>query len=275
MPSRLQRLRRAWLRRRPLPAPAFRPGTPRIDAPQIPNPMTLREAATSPDAVAFAIELLGKLTPSKETGAQQQFYREAQEQFGRYLRYADLTTVLWAAATLIRPRSYLEIGVRNGRSSAVVGAVSPDCAIYGFDLWQPGYFADPTQGPDFVRDELRRVGHRGPLELVSGDSMETVPAFLREHPELFFDLVTIDGAKYVAVVASDIGGTLPRLKVGGIIVTDDIAFAPPLLRVWRELIGGSGRFIACELTGAGAVTAAVRFSDEPWGATLRNVAGGD
>ena len=61
--------------------------------------MTLREAATSPDAVAFAIELLGKLTPSQETAAQQKFYRGAQEQFGKYLRYADLTTVLWAAAT--------------------------------------------------------------------------------------------------------------------------------------------------------------------------------
>ncbi|MEX1253747.1 MAG: class I SAM-dependent methyltransferase [Dehalococcoidia bacterium] len=226
----------------------------------------------SPEAVAFVSDLVGKLTPSEETAALQAFYRGLQEQFGAYLRYADLNTVLWGAATLIKPKSYLEIGVRRGRSAAVVAALRPDCAIHGFDLWQEVYFADPNLGPDFVRDELRRAGHRGAVELVSGSSAETVPAFLREHPDLYFDIVTIDGAKAFDIVASDYANTLPRVKVGGIVITDDLAYAPALGRIWHELVGRSGRFIAAPFSGAGGVSAAIRFADEPWQSTLRSVA---
>jgi hypothetical protein len=147
-----------------------------------------------------------------------------------------------------------------------------DCAIYGFDLWQEVYFADPNLGPDFVRDELRRVGHRGAVELVSGSSAETVPSFLRDHPDLYFDLVTIDGAKAFEIVASDYANALPRLKIGGVIVTDDLAFAPALGRIWHELVGRSGRFIAAQFSGAGGVSAAIRFAGEPWQSTLRSVA---
>jgi predicted O-methyltransferase YrrM len=258
-------------RQQPLPEPAYRPGAPSTDGATL-TPATLAQAGAAPEAVAFVIELLGKLTPSEETEAQQARYQGLREQFGAYLRYADLNTVLWAAATLLRPKSYLEIGVRRGRSAAVVGAVTPDCAIYGFDLWQEVYFADPNLGPDFVRDELRRAGHRGPVELVSGSSAETVPAYLREHPDLYFDIVTIDGAKAFEIVASDYASTLPRVKVGGVVVTDDLAYAPQLGRIWHELVGRSGRFIAAPFSGAGGVSAAIRFADEPWQSTLRNVA---
>ncbi len=266
-----RRFRRAFERRRPLPRPAYRPGTPSTGGPT-PTPATLAEAATSPEAVAGVVQLLGKLTPSEETGAQQLFYGKLQEQFGRYLRYADLNTVLWASATLVRPTSYLEIGVRRGRSAAVVGSLWPDCAIYGFDLWQEVYFADPNLGPDFVRDELRRVGHRGAVELVSGSSAETLPSFLRDRPDLYFDIVTIDGAKAFDIVASDYASALPRVKVGGAVVTDDLAYAPDLGRIWNELVGRSGRFITCPLATAGGVSAAIRFADEPWRSTLRAVA---
>jgi predicted O-methyltransferase YrrM len=226
----------------------------------------------SPEAVASVIQVLKKLTASEETAAQQTRYGSMQEQFGSYLRYADLNTVLWAAAKLLRPTNYLEIGVRRGRSAAVVGAVAPDCAIYGFDLWQEVYFADPNLGPDFARDELRRAGHRGAVELVSGNSAETVPSFLREHPDLYFDIVTIDGAKAFDIVASDYANTLPRVKVGGVVVTDDLAYAPQLGRIWHELVGRSGRFIMAPFSGAGGVAAAIRFADEPWQNTLRSVA---
>jgi predicted O-methyltransferase YrrM len=258
-------------RQQPLPAPAYRSGTPSTGGAML-TPATLSEAGMSPEAAAFVVELLGKLTPSEETAAQQARFRGMQEQFGAYLRYADLNTVLWAAATLLRPESYLEIGVRRGRSAAVVGTVAPDCALYGFDLWQEAYFADPTLGPDFARDELRRAGHRGPVELVSGNSAETVPAFMRDHPDLYFDIVTIDGAKAFDIVAGDYANTLPRVKVGGVVVTDDLAYAPQLGRIWNELVGRSGRFIMAPFSGAGGVSAAIRFADEPWQSTLRSVA---
>ena len=218
----------------------------------------------SEEAFGFVANLMDKLTSSEETLGQQLLYQFSQAQFGRYWQYADLTTVLWAAATLIRPISYLEIGVRRGRSAAVVTAMCPDCAIYGFDLWVPDYAGAPNPGSAFVRNELARVGHRGSVVLESGDSRETVPAFLRQHPDLYFDLITIDGDKSLLTVATDFANTLPRLKVGGIVLTDDLPMFPVLRRVWDKVIRQDSRYMSREFTDVGyGVAAAIRVSDEP------------
>ena len=134
--------------------------------------MTLAAAALSEEAVCFMEELIDRLTPSEELAGQQAYYRLARAQFGRHMRFADLTTALWAASTLIRPSDYLEIGVRRGRSACVVGATSPECAILGFDLWLTDYGGLPNPGPGFVRSELEGVGHQGSVELVSGDGRQ-------------------------------------------------------------------------------------------------------
>jgi len=100
--------------------------------------------------------------------------------------------------------------------------------------------------------------------MISGDSRKTVPAFLREHPDLYFDLITIDGDKSVAGVAADFASALPRLKVGGILVFDDLRSAPLLQRVWERMVKRGTRFITWEFTEAGyGVAAAIRISDEP------------
>jgi len=87
--------------------------------------MTLAEAATSCDAMEAVVEILSKLTQSEMIEAQQIHFRSMLERFGKFARYADLSTVLWAAAKFLEPRSYLEIGVRTGRTAAVVGATAP------------------------------------------------------------------------------------------------------------------------------------------------------
>lgn len=278
-----RRIRTAWQRVCPIPLPRYRPGTPRVGGAEpkgmfeLPDPLTvaptfltLAEAAASPEAAGFVADLIDRLSPDEESAAFQRFYRGAQARFGKYWRYIDLYTVLWAAATLMRPRSYLEIGVRRGRSTAVVGGLRPECAIYGFDLWASEYAGTPNPGPDFVRDELTAAGHQGPVELISGDSKEAVPAFLREHPELYFDLITIDGDKSLRGFASDFANALPRLKVGGIILTDDLPYAPILMtRVWRKFIMRDGRYVGWTFSGGGGVVAAIRISDEPWFAAMQ------
>ena len=264
----LRRIRSGWQKIRPLPAPRYLPRTPRIGADQdpnlllIPRPETLAAAATSEQAVSFVLDLIQKLTPSQEIIEQQAYYQFARAQFGPHFRDADLTTALWAAATLIRPAIYLEIGVRRGRSAAVVGATSPDCAIYGFDLWVPDYAGAPNPGPDFVRKELLAAGHRGRVELTSGDSSKTVPAFLAGHPELFFDLINVDGDHSLLGAANDLANVLPRLKVGGIVVFDDIR-APTLQRVWDRLVKRDSRYVTWEFAGSGqGVAVAIRVGDE-------------
>jgi predicted O-methyltransferase YrrM len=224
-----------------------------------PTVSTLAEAALAPETAAAVLELLQKLTPSEDTDGQELFYQWAQGRFGRHWRYADSITVLTAAATLLRPKSYLEIGVRRGRSAAAVGAVAPQCAIYGFDLWVSGYGGLDNPGPDFVRHELVAAGHAADVTLISGDSGRTVPAFLDEHRDLFFDLINVDGDHSIAGAARDLANVLPRLKIGGIIVFDDISSAPELAHVWDWFIKDDGRFRAWQYTEAGAgIAAAVR-----------------
>jgi predicted O-methyltransferase YrrM len=216
----------------------------------------------SEDSIAFARDVLERLTPTRENDASRLHYSWGQKKFGPHWRYADVLTVLRAASTLIGPAAYLEIGVRRGRSAAMVGATCPQCAIYGFDLWLPDYAGAPNPGPDFVRSELRAVGHRGSVELISGDSRKTVPAFLRQHPDLYFDLINVDGDHSVLGAASDLANTLPRLKVGGIVVFDDISSAPRLRRVWRKNIERNRRYMSWEFTESRyGVAAAVRVSE--------------
>ena len=251
---------------RPFPLPAYKASPPAIGADDPmgsflpPTAATLAEAAMSEEAANFVSSVLEKLKPSLEINASRYYYRYGRARYGRHWRYADLPTVLWAAAMLLRPERYLEIGVRQGRSAAVVGAVSPRSEIYGFDLWLADYGGEPNPGPDFVRSELRASGHAGAVELVSGDSKETLPAFLRRHRDLYFDVITIDGDKSVRGFASDLAHALPRLKLGGIVVTDDLPLVPTLRRVWRRVVEDDTRYAAWEfaLSGKGGVAAAVR-----------------
>ncbi|MEE8385570.1 MAG: class I SAM-dependent methyltransferase [Dehalococcoidia bacterium] len=265
----VQRLRQRWGSTRGFPLARYVPGTPRLtggthDVFLPPNSATLGAAATSQQAAESVAAILSRLTQNDEVEHVRALYLCAQDRFGPHWRSADILTALWGAATLIGPSSYLEIGVFRGRSASVVGATHPDCAIYGFDLWIEDYFAAPNTGPDFVRQELLAAGHRGSVTLTSGPSAETLPAFLRQHPDLYFDLITVDGDHSFLGAARDLANTLPRLKVGGIVVLDDICLAPDLKRLWESVIERDTRYVTWEFTDGGpGVAAAVRISDQP------------
>lgn len=263
-----RRVRRRWEYTRPFPLPHYTAGTPKIagsgplDIFLPANPSTVGAAAL--EATAPVETVLAKMTQIEEIQALRTYYQSSREKFGGHWRYADLLSALWAAATLNPPATYLEVGVRTGRSAAVVGAAAPACDIYGFDLWPPDYAGTTIRGPDFVRGELKRVGHTGSVTLVAGDSSKTLPAFLREHPDLYFDLVTIDGAKAIAISGSDFANALPRLKVGGIVVCDDICLAPHLARLWDTVVKRDPRYVTWQFAeGTVGVAAAVRMSDDP------------
>ncbi|TAK53262.1 MAG: hypothetical protein EPO22_15915, partial [Dehalococcoidia bacterium] len=130
---------------RPLPAPRYLADTPNTAGtgalePYFPPTIsTLARAALSEDTAAHVLGVLDKLTPTPEIEGQTLFYKWAQAKFREQWQYADVTNVLAAASLLLQPKSYLEIGVRRGRSSAVVGALAPDCAMYAFDVWLRDY----------------------------------------------------------------------------------------------------------------------------------------
>lgn len=180
------------------------------------------------------------------------YYTTGLERFGDAWQYADLVTAAYTSAQILRPTAYLEIGVRRGRSMAAVALAAPDCAFVGFDRWTENYAGMPNPGPEFVRQELKRVGHRGPVEFVSGNSHQTVPAYLEEHPDAFFDLIVVDGDHSNRGAAEDIATVLPRLKVGGALLFDDIShFKHTLIDVWRHFFVDNPRFSSWEFRDLG------------------------
>ncbi len=262
-----RRLRSSWANVRPLTAPRYVGGVPRVEG-VWPNDRALQEgasevgrAALSAEAAASVVAVLDKLTPVGDSASFHKFYRRAAAEPSAW-RYADVLTTVWAASAVVRPSSYLEIGVLRGRSVSVLGANSPNCAIYGFDLWHGEYTGIPSPGPDFVRGELTRAGHRGDVTLLPGDSRKTVPEFLREHPGLCFDVINVDGDHSLMGASIDLANVLPRLKVGGVLVMDDLRWSSWLMRPWGQLVQRDGRFVTWEFLDEGfGVAAAVRVSE--------------
>lgn len=205
---------------------------------------TLEQLAVSSKCLDSVRRILQQLEPDDYLEFMLGWYRQGQQTFGANWRYLDLLTILQAASQWLAPRNYLEVGVRRGRSLAVVGATAPDCDLVGFDLWMPDYAGMPNPGPGFVREELQKFDRRGSLSLISGDSRESLPRYFAEHPGMEFDLITVDGDHSAAGARADLECLLPRLSVGGVLVMDDIAHPQHryLDQLWDELVGNSTQF---------------------------------
>src|SRR5660398_245167 len=145
--------------------------------------------ALRPETAGQVLMVLDLLEPDEFADYLARYYRAGLERFGVEWSYADLPTVLAAAAHMLRPASYLEIGVRRGRSMGIVSHIVPEAHLLGFDLWIPDYAGMDNPGLAFVQDELRKLGHTGCIELIEGDSHQTVPDYFKNNPDAFFDLI--------------------------------------------------------------------------------------
>lgn len=153
--------------------------------------------------------------------------------------YWDLCCVLWAYAELFKPDVYLEIGVRQGRSASVVAAAHPNVTLYLFDMWHPNYAGIANPGPDFVRAQLERAGHRGETRFFSGRSQQTIPEFFGDARQpRSFPLMTVDGDHRSDGARADLDNVIAHLAPGGILLFDDICHPtyPDLHDVWKEFL---------------------------------------
>ncbi|MFZ5910089.1 MAG: class I SAM-dependent methyltransferase [Chloroflexota bacterium] len=230
--------------------------------PVIISPTTVGSLATSPTCLHQVIEIVKRLEPDDYVRYLLSYYRTGLERFGELWHYADIVTVLLASTVLIKPMNYLEIGVRRGRSMAMVAAKRTECNIVGIDMWEnTNYAGMPNPGPNFVEAELSRLGYKGQLKLIVGDSHQVLPAYFSKHPDLFFDLITVDGDHSEKGAEQDLRDVVPHLKVGGILVFDDISHPahPYLAQVWHDVIESDACFSSWQYSELGyGVTLAIR-----------------
>lgn len=214
---------------------------------------TLANAASSAQTWREILAFHGDLASDDYVRYVHNYYRDCHTRYGAAWYYFDIVNVLYAAAKLIQPKHYLEVGVRRGRTVCTVARAYPDVCIHGFDLWVENYAGMDNPGESFVRNELATHRHRGYAEFVSGDSKETVPRYLREHNNILFDLITIDGDHTEEGARIDLENTLPRLAPGGVLVFDDVSHPelPHMLSLWRKVTSRYPALETFEFTDAG------------------------
>jgi predicted O-methyltransferase YrrM len=224
---------------------------------------TLFNLAVKPETIKYIQRTLGKLTSDQYLEFMQNYYKLGIAKFGDSWGYCDLLTILQASALALQPRTYLEIGVRCGRSLAVVAAACPQVDIFGCDLWLQNYAGMNNPGVEFVQAEMQKVGYTGNLGLLTGDSRQVLPQLFVEHPELYFDLITVDGDHAYDGARADLQNVIPRLKLGGVIVMDDICHPQHLYLadVWDEFFAKNEKFQTKKYTALGyGVAYAIRKS---------------
>lgn len=219
----------------------------------IAGPSTLQAYCTSENTIKAVIEVLRKLEKDAYTNYLLNYYEEGLKKYGTNWFYADITTVLTGLSDIIKPENYLEIGVRTGRSLAMVISKTPNCNVVGFDMWIQNYANMDNPGPDFVTSQMKKFNHSGKLKLISGNSHKTVPEYFKLHPDVYFDMITVDGDHSKHGASIDFAHVLPRLKVGGAIIFDDIAhpFHPSLIKVWNKYVVSDPRFVSFSFTELG------------------------
>jgi predicted O-methyltransferase YrrM len=172
------------------------------------------------------------------------YYQEGIKRYGDNWRYADIVTVLLSLSQTLQPESYLEIGVRRGRSVCAVASMMPTCNIYMFDMWVTNYAGMDNPGENLVQSELLKFGHTGKRQFYNGNSHQTLKTFFKANSSLAFDIITVDGDHSYAGAAEDLCDVLPHIKIGGAIVFDDLCHPKHmyLREIWQRLVVDDPRF---------------------------------
>jgi hypothetical protein len=111
-------------------------------------------------------------------------------------------------------REVAEVGFNGGHSSYLFLAARPDVRVTSFDLNEHDYI-------DLAKaavDDLFPGRH----ELVTGDSISTVPAFADAHPGRRFDLIFIDGGHSFESARTDLDNLRRLASDRTIVAMDDL-----------------------------------------------------
>lgn len=181
------------------------------------------------------------------------FYETISLKHKIHSNYVDMIKVLHVISKLIKPENYLEIGVRRGRSISIVAKNSPSCELYAFDMWVKNYTGIENPGPIIVKKELKKVKHKGKIHFFNGNSRKTIPKFKLANPDVFFDLICVDGDHSLHGATIDLRNIIGMLKIGGYLIFDDTnSFEHPFLKnVWKNTFKNRDDFITKEFNELG------------------------
>ncbi|WP_328332169.1 MULTISPECIES: class I SAM-dependent methyltransferase [unclassified Streptomyces] len=120
-------------------------------------------------------------------------------------------------ARAAQPRSYLEIGVKEGGSLSVVLEASRELdRLVLCDFFTVNEKKRAHQ--DSAATVLAERGFTGKTTWLDGSSTVTVPTLTE-----MFDLIGVDGSHRRSICATDLRNAFPLLKPGGHMVVDDLS----------------------------------------------------
>lgn len=138
------------------------------------------------------------------------FEKEPEE--GHSGRWNEKTVAYRALINRAGLKTVCEIGFNAGHSSLTWLAANPDIHLYSFDL--PHDYQH--YGVEVINEKFP-----GRLNLTNGNSLETLPQFFKEHPDVYCDIAHVDGGHTYEIAIADLKNFFPRLKPGGMLLIDD------------------------------------------------------
>jgi len=108
-------------------------------------------------------------------------------------------------------------------------------------------------GPKFVSRELKKIGYKGNITYINGDSHKLIPKYFKDNPNEFFDIITVDGDHSADGASLDLRDVLPHLKIGGVVIFDDICQRNMeyLRKVWKKYVSDNSRYRCWEYDNLG------------------------
>lgn len=131
--------------------------------------------------------------------------------------YPELHNLLEEVSALLRPTSYLEIGVREGDSLKIVLGQHCPGKIYLCDNWGVDAGGTGRGNHDHIAALLEELHPEVHPVYLDGDSHVLLPTLTES-----FQMITVDGDHSEAGAARDLEDVWPRLELNGLLFFDDI-----------------------------------------------------
>ena len=133
----------------------------------------------------------------------------------------------------------MEIGFNAGHSAEVFLKNNPTLELTSFDLGEYEYVSTAKEFIDMIYPNRHT--------LILGDSTTTVPKFIKENPDVTFDVIFIDGGHTYDIARADILNCKMLAHKDTIVILDDtyyrsdwtFSYIPDINKVWIEQVSSN------------------------------------